>query len=226
MGKEYVYEQWFFDNMLKAYLDNYPWTMLRLKHIEKLVQPGKGEKIIDLGCASGAISHFCSTFGAKVVGVDLSEIAIKTAKRAFANTGIIFLNRNVGKLAGIEDNYFDKAVSADLVEHVKEQDFQKMCQEVHRVLKNGGTFSIYTPNPLHLIELLKKWGVLKQNASHIALRTMEELSVALEKNGFSIELAYFAPSHFWLWNILERLFMCLPLIGKFFGYRICLRARK
>ena len=102
-----------------------------------------------------------------------------------------------------------------------------MCSEVFRVLKKGGTVSIYTPNPLHLIEKLKKHNfIFKQNPSHLGLKTMAEITGALKKYGFKIDLAYLARSHFPVWTLFEALLINIPWIGQFFGYRICVRARK
>ncbi len=213
--------------MLGAYIRNDPWTRLRLGHIKRLVQPKRGESIIDLGCAAGAISHFCSTFGANVLGVDLSKRAIDVAKKAFTQKNLSFAVKSVSKLSGVRDNSFDKAVSADLVEHISQEDYEKMCAEAFRVLKKGGTVSIYTPNPLHLIEKLKKYNfILKQNPSHFGLKTMAEITGTLERHGFKIELAYLARSHFLVWNLLEAILIHIPWFGQFFGYRICVRARK
>jgi len=35
--------------------------------------------------------------------------------------------------------------------------------EALRLLKPGGLYFVYTPNPLHWIERLKKWGIMKSD---------------------------------------------------------------
>ena len=113
-----MYDDKFFQDMTAAYLNQTAWTRLRLAQVKRMVDPQPGDKIIDLGCGMGAVAHFCSTFGAEVVGVDLSPIALQTAKRLFKDAPITFYERDVSNLYGIKDEYFDKAVSADLVEHI------------------------------------------------------------------------------------------------------------
>ena len=85
-----VYQEAFFEDMRDTYLRKDPWTRLRLKHIERLVRPSPGDKIIDLGCAAGAVSHFCWSKGASVLGVDLSKQAIAMAKKTFTGKGLSF----------------------------------------------------------------------------------------------------------------------------------------
>lgn len=222
-----MYDDRFYKDMASAYLEQTAWTKLRLAQVERMVDPQPGDKIIDLGCGMGAVAHFCSTFGAEVVGVDLSPPAIQAAKRLFEGTPITFYERDVSDLCGIKDGYFDKAVSADLVEHITQSSFEGMAREVFRVLKLGGTFSIYTPNPTHLIERMKAHNcILKQNPTHIDLKPKERLVSTLKAAGFHVEMAYFTPSFIPVFNLIERVMMPLPVFGSLFRYRICISVVK
>ena len=64
------YDERFMDTMANQYLERTPWTELRLRELRALVEPAPGDRIIDLGCAAGALTHYFSEFGASVVGVD------------------------------------------------------------------------------------------------------------------------------------------------------------
>src|ERR687885_305293 len=77
------YDDQFMETMASAYLERTPWTELRLAAVRDLVEPRAGERIVDLGCAAGAITHFLSTFGCNVVGVDAEERAIAKARELF-----------------------------------------------------------------------------------------------------------------------------------------------
>ena len=222
-----LYDDKFYEDMAVAYLNQTAWTRLRLAQVKRMVDPQPDDKIIDLGCGMGAVAHFCSTFGARVVGVDLSPVALQTAKRLFKDAPITFFERDVSNLHGIEDESFDKAVSADLVEHIPQTVFEGMLRETFRVLKPDGTLFIYTPNPSHIIERMKAHDfILKQNPTHIDLKTQDRLISTLEANGFHIRLVYFTLSFIPVFNLIERLMMPLPVIGAFFRYRMCVSAIK
>jgi len=214
------YDRAFVETMAQAYLRQTPWTQLRLEAVRALVEPHAGERVLDLGCAAGAVSHFLSTFGCETVGVDAEPLAVESARRLFPR-----LRFEVADVAALpfEGASFDKAVAADLVEHLDEATFARMLAEVRRVLRPGGTLSIYTPNPRHPIELLKERDfVLARNPTHVRLRTAGELARGLEAAGFVVERDEWRPSFFPVLRAVERL-------GggrvEALRYRLCLRAR-
>ena len=206
--------------MARAYLERTPWTELRLAAVSDLVEPGPGDRVLDLGCAAGAITHFLASHECEVVGVDAEPLAIETARSNFPE--LRFELADVAELP-FPDASFDKAVAADLVEHLDDATFERMLAEARRVLCPGGTLSLYTPNPEHLIERLKKRELLlAQNPTHIGLRTTPQLEAALERAGFLVERSEWRPSFFRVLRTVER------RAGRrtsFFRYRLCLRAR-
>ena len=214
------YDRVFMENLARAYLDRTPWTELRLGAVYDLVEPSPGDRVVDLGCASGAITHFLSTFGCRVVGVDVAPIAIETASALFPD--LRFEQADVRALP-FPDASFDKAVAADLVEHLDDATFESMLAEVARVLKPGGTLSLYTPNPRHLVERLKaRELILAQNPTHIGLRTSPTIAAALARAGFDVERNEWRP-------IFVRGLRAIDRLGgrrfELFRYRLCLRGR-
>jgi SAM-dependent methyltransferase len=188
------YDERFMETMANEYLERTPWTELRLAHLQALVDPVPGDRIIDLGCAAGALTHYFSEFGATVVGVDSAERAVEKARSLFP--GLEFRQADVAALP-FAGHSFDKAVAGDLVEHLDDSTFRAMLRELLRVLVPGGSLSIYTPNPLHLIERLKSHEILlAQNPTHIGLRTSKELTSILEDCGFVVERAEWTASFF------------------------------
>jgi hypothetical protein len=99
-----------------------------------------------------------------------------------------------------------------------------MLAEAMRVLRPGGTLSVYTPNPKHLIERLKEHNLLlAQNPTHIGLRVAPELRAAFQTAGFTVDRDEWRPSFIRVLRTVER------LAGpgtSFFRYRLCLRGRK
>jgi SAM-dependent methyltransferase len=211
----------FIGTMAEAYLRQTPWTRLRLEAVHSLVEPRAGERILDLGCAAGAVSHFLSTFGCETVGVDAEPLAIEAARSLFPR-----LSFEVADVASLPfaDASFDKAVAADLVEHLDGATFATMLAEAHRVLRPGGTLSLYTPNPRHPIELLKEHDlVLARNPTHIGLRTAHELARALAAAGFAVDQRDWRPSFFPVLRAVERLGGARV---EALRYRLCLRGRR
>lgn len=214
------YDERFMGTMARAYLDQTPWTQLRLDAVRALVVPAPGERVVDLGCAAGATSHFLATFGCETVGVDSEPLAVERARALFP--GLRFEVADVRALP-FPDASFDKAVAADLVEHLDDETFRAMLAEVRRVLRPGGTLSLYTPNPRHLIEQLKaRELVLAQNPTHIGLRTAAELEAALRRAGLVVELSGWRSSFVAGLRLVETAFG-----GRtdWLRYRLCLRAR-
>jgi SAM-dependent methyltransferase len=216
-----AYDRAFVEAMASAYLEQTPWTLLRLGAVRDLVEPAAGERVLDLGCAAGAVTHFLSTFGCEVVGVDSEPLAVEAARTLFPR--LRFEIADVRSLP-FPDVSFDKAVAADLVEHLDDAALAGMLAEVHRVLVPGGTLSLYTPNRAHPIERLKRRGlILAENPTHVGLRVGRELEAALERAGFSVEVSSWRPSFF----------RCLGVVERSAGdrveslrYRLCLRGRR
>ncbi len=215
------YDEAFMEAMASAYERGTPWTRMRLENVRLLVDPRPGDRVLDVGSAAGAIAHYLSTFGCEVVGVDLSEAGVRRARERYPA-----LRFEVADAAALPfpNGSFDKAVAADVTEHLDDAALRAMLAEARRVLVPGGTLSIHTPNPLHLIERLKERNLLlAQNPTHIGLRTGAELRAELERAGFAVELDLRRPGFYPLLRTLER------LAGgrlELLGYRICIRARK
>ena len=130
---------------------------LRMSWIKRLVDPRPGDRIVDLGCGPGVVAQFLSSHGATVHGVDLHPKAVATARKL--NEGDARCTFQVGDASDVPnlaDASFDKAVSCDVTEHCGYEVMLGIFREAHRLLKPGGTYFIYTPNPRHWIERLMK----------------------------------------------------------------------
>ena len=214
------YDERFMDTMANAYLERTPWTELRLGVVRDLVDPHPGDRILDLGCAAGAITHYLSTFGAEPVGIDSEPLAVEKARELFP--GLRFEVADAADLP-FSPAEFDKAVAADFVEHVDDDTLLRMCAELRRVLTPTGTFALYTPNPRHLVERLKAREILlAQNPTHIGLRDAGTLASLLQEGGFEVVRSEWRASFFPGLRTVER------VAGRrhdLFRYRLCMLAR-
>ena len=216
-----AYDDAFMAKMASAYLEQTAWTRLRLAAVRDLVEPTHGDRILDLGSAGGAVSHFLSTFGCEVVGLDTEQRAVDLATSLFPS-----LRFEVGDATSLlfADASFDKVVAADLVEHLDDGRLAALLREARRVLVPRGTLSVYTPNERHPIEWLKERDlVLARNETHIGLRDGPQLEAALAEAGFELERSDWRPSFYPGLRTLERLGAgrLQPL-----RYRLCLCGRK
>jgi SAM-dependent methyltransferase len=214
------YDDQFMDTMATEYLDRTPWTELRLEAVRDLLDPQPGDRVLDLGCAAGAITHYLSTFDAEPVGIDFEPLAIERARELFP--GLHFEVADATQLP-FADASFDKAVAADFVEHIEDETFVAMCAELRRVLVPGGLFAIYAPNPRHLIERMKEHDfVLAQNPTHIGLRDADHMRRVLEQGGFDVVRSEWRPSFFRGLRSVEK--VAGPRL-ELFRYRVCVLAQ-
>jgi|WetSurMetagenome_2_1015567.scaffolds.fasta_scaffold325890_2 SAM-dependent methyltransferase len=205
-------------------------TRVKVNRVSSLLQPKAGEMVLDIGCGGGTMLILMSGSGALMVGLDFSEDSLRIAKGNFARLapgkpfrGVCTDSQNLG----LKNTSIDGVMAVDFTEHVYDQSIQRVLAEITRVLKPGCRLVIYTPNVGHLFERLKKRNIiLKENKSHVGLRTMEEYVILLRNCGLEIEKSFFEPTHIPVFSLIERVLMNLPVAGGLFKRRICILAAK
>jgi ubiquinone/menaquinone biosynthesis C-methylase UbiE len=111
----------------------------RCQVLKKLLKNESGN-ILVVGCGSQNEMSIVND-EAKATGIDISEVAIKKARKQFPQFN--FTVADATKLP-FGDKKFDCVVCSEVIEHIKDRD--KALSEIKRVLKEGGTFIITTPN--------------------------------------------------------------------------------
>jgi 2-polyprenyl-3-methyl-5-hydroxy-6-metoxy-1,4-benzoquinol methylase len=100
--------------------------------------------VLDAGCGCGYGSYYLSENGAKrVVGIDISDEAVKFAKSHYAKDNLQFERMDATKLL-FKSNVFDAVVSFEVIEHVRH--YENFVGELSRVLEMGGILIVSTPN--------------------------------------------------------------------------------
>ncbi|OGE03722.1 hypothetical protein A3B51_00595 [Candidatus Curtissbacteria bacterium RIFCSPLOWO2_01_FULL_41_18] len=122
----------------KHFLNLYPWYS---KYLDKK------DVILDLGCGNGQASLKVAKIVRKVFAVDIDRNLLKIAQieanyRRLKNIKLDIAN--LEKPLKFKDNYFDKVIFLDVLEHLKER-AQILC-EIKRVVKNGGLMFLGAPN--------------------------------------------------------------------------------
>lgn len=200
----------------------------RFKWIDRTMRPGPGDKIVDLGCGAGLVARHFLEKGCEVHGVDLAEEGIRTAielNKEFPKAS--FKVGDASKCDHLASGSFDKACSVDVIEHCGHDVMLDIFGEAHRLLKTGGLYFVYTPNPKHWIERLKDWNfILKQDPTHTGLRPAEPIMAALEQKGFEVVENLKPASMIPVFQWFEKAWSVLPGVGQLGVYRIAVLARK
>jgi SAM-dependent methyltransferase len=109
---------------------------------------GKGKRVLDLGCRSGALTrHFLD--GNEVVGLDVDRAALAKAEAL----GIQPILASVEEPLPFEGASFDAVVAGELLEHLQFPD--GLVSEIARVLNPGGVLVGSVPNAYRLQSRLR-----------------------------------------------------------------------
>lgn len=101
-------------------------------------------RVLDAGCGEGYGADLLRRSGAsRVVAVDYDPSAVGNVRARYA--GILCLQGNLVQL-GLESGAFDLVVSLQTIEHLWDQ--SAFITECRRVLRDGGTLVLSTPNRL------------------------------------------------------------------------------
>ena len=133
------YDQWF----------TTPMGALVKKHESKLIldllRPGPGETILDAGCGTGVFTLDILSFGAHVIGIDISlPMLIRAAQKAKRHSFQVIL-ADISSLPFLESS-FDKVVSVTALEFIG--DGKGAMGELFRVTRKGGCIVVATLNSL------------------------------------------------------------------------------
>lgn len=111
------------------------WHTHKLAVFKKVVHSYNFPKILDVGCASGTLTHQISLIfpNSKVYGVDIYKKTLILGKKKYPH--INFIHADAHQLP-FGSNWFDLVVSYETIEHVL--DPEKMLKELRRVVKKKG----------------------------------------------------------------------------------------
>lgn len=156
-----------------------------------LLNPQKGEKILEIGCGNARDLTLISVYGCHCVGIDISPGMLDEARHDLAAAGISDVELEVGSATALRfaDATFDKVFASEVIEHIPE--YEKCIAEMARVVKPGGSVVITTPNR-------RSWygfdryilfeGVLRQQWKHPydSWKTYVEVAGTLERAGLTV----------------------------------------
>ena len=121
---------WFFNEMLEM-----PATLSLLGNV-------RGKRILDFGCGTGIYAKILTKKGAKVKGFDISSEMLKIARK---DNPKLDLRQGSGYRVPFKEQ-FDVVLAALVIDYFDNWD--KVFQQVSKVLKKGGIFVFSGGNPV------------------------------------------------------------------------------
>lgn len=139
------------------------------------------DTVLDLACGTGFGSDMIAQkIRGKVVGGDIAADAVEECKKQWKKPNLDFRVMDGTKLE-YPDNYFDKIVSFETIEHTGQ--FREMIREFARVLKPGGLLILSTPNR----QVSSPDGHI-ENPFHIQEFTYDELKEILQSSFNQVDI--------------------------------------
>ena len=172
-------------------------------------------KVLDIGIASGHLAILVKKlFNYQVFGIDKKRPETNYWKKRFDGEGIEFRLCDLEKdPIPFEDEYFDMILFCEVFEHLSNP--RITLKEINRVLKQGGTLILTTPNGAGLGTRLG----FTMSVGHFREYTGSECIHLLEENGFKIENMYYrnfytnSYTYLFLYKLLFLLYKIIPNLG-------------
>lgn len=159
--------------------------------VHRWLEEIKPSSILDIGCGNGAVTHWLSQRGYRVIGLDSSESAIQIAKNAYPDITFIKADLN-SPLDKDLVSRFDLVLCLDVIEHLllPRQVFHR-SREVLR--PRGGYIILSTPYHGYLKNLLlaltntfdRHWHPLR-DYGHVKFFSKRTLRQLCEEQDFRI----------------------------------------
>jgi ubiquinone/menaquinone biosynthesis C-methylase UbiE len=152
----------------------YP-IMLELMGVEK------GKKHLDVSCGTGYLLLASAKTGLETYGVDISEEAVKVARRVSPKSKI---DVGPGEDLKFGDKSFDYISCIGSLEHFI--DMSKGLKEIRRVARDDARFCIIVPNSKFIYWRFTKDTGTEQQDINETLMTDKQWRELFDKNGFEV----------------------------------------
>ena len=151
-------------------------------------------QVLDLCCGSGQTTQFLVQKSDRVMGLDISPVALNRAKQNVPQAKYV---EGLAQAMPFSDNQFDLVHTSAALHEMNPQELEQIFKEVYRVLKPGGIFTLvdfHQPQNqlfwlplaifLWLFETETAWQLLKNNLrQNLTERGFEVLTQSLYAGG-------------------------------------------
>lgn len=129
----------FFDHQVKYYKKI-------LNRIKEEVNINQYERVLDLGCGTGALSYVLQDLGLKVTAIDPSSGMLRQARRKLKGTQVELVKIKANERLPFEDDTFDLAISSYVIHGLKPKERVEVYKELCRISKGDIIFHDYNEN--------------------------------------------------------------------------------
>jgi SAM-dependent methyltransferase len=146
--------------------------------VTKYLSGGGGRRFLEIGCGTGYVLKMLAAIpGLECIGAEVHLKGARIAKERVPSAEIVQLDACEIPFEAT----FDAVGAFDVIEHIETD--EKVIQNVHRALKDGGYFFLSVPQHPFL------WSSQDEFAGHKRRYTRSELLTKLGRNGFLIDYA-------------------------------------
>lgn len=145
------FEKSFQEDYLKIYAhrDEQKATQ-ELEQLIPFLQIKSGQRALDLCCGQGRHSRWLAQQGLRVVGVDLSAVLLQEAIKQSLNIPVMYMRADAREIPFTEEMDFVFNLFTSFGYFLKDEENEKIIQQVYKALKPGGLFLFDYLNPDYL----------------------------------------------------------------------------
>lgn len=176
------FDDWEHDNPYISQIEAHKQYFRRLLTYLRPHMHGAPTRLLDIGCALGALVMVADEQGIAAEGIDIAKTAVSYAKKHHLpvshDTCVTWFRKKHYK------NHYDVITALEVIEH--EENPLRMVEIIHTMLRPGGVATLTTPNFNTLFRALmgNNW-VGYQHHEHLWFFTPETITKLLHRTGFS-----------------------------------------
>lgn len=163
-------------------------TRVRDKHFLRMLEPKKGDIILDVGCGLGYQTDLLSRHGAICTGIEIDDLCLRYCRNTMRGT---YKKVDLTKFPyPFKNNTFDKVLCSEVLEHIQANG--EVLDEIHRIVRPGGILLVTTPcNEGILGGMIKRIGHSSVDGNsreyhHHKGYSYKSLSALLSGHGFKV----------------------------------------